>query len=441
MKYPSVLARSLFLKTTNFIKVNGNNKGSCFLKWTVFFVCFMALLSWVTSPGNCCAQDANAPSVGFLIPKNKNGIDERSLIMGFGLFFKEKSLNSSDHFFSKDYEDTEESLLESLADLLKRPNIKAIVAPIDLKASEQVLQAAPLSDVIIFVPHPSVRFVSGELCRPNIFRLAPNTYVSSQPLARWAFLNLGHKVFIVNEDSTVANEQADFFALGMEKIGGSFGDRVIIPKDTANYEPVFERIKEIKPDFVFAALSSQKAPGFVRAFNDQAIAAKIPLIGVETLTSYREPIESMGKLGLGIKTLSCIKNPLELSKSLASESSEPINLDMAAQGYDIANVLYMGMQKGVFKEGSNEGPVEFVSKISVDGPRGKIQFDANREAVVTMNVGHWESGANGELKRVVDERLEQCKSIDFGCGGVGFPDRPEPVSAEANQGLWEDHQQ
>ncbi len=389
----------------------------------------------------CHADDSYTPVVGFMIPKNDEGIDEKSMISGFSLFFREKSANPSQYYIKKYYDDTEESLLESLAELLKNPSVKAIVTPNDLKGAQQVVDAAAISDRLIFVTHPSVRFVSGELCRPNIFRVTPNTYVSSQPLARWAFLNLGHKVFIVNEDSVVANEQADFFALGIEKIGGAFGDRHIIRKDSLGLGVIWDRLREVKPDFVFAALSEETASSFVKAIKDSGMLSNFPLVGVDSLTSFPHPFKTMGDNALGIKTLSSIKNPVDLAKSLAGEMSESVNLEMVAQGYDIANVLFACIQKDVFSDGNNQKPGEFVTKLSLEGLRGVIRFDANGDAVIPMAVGHWESDSSGGFKRIVDEQLEPSRSIDFGCGGVGFPDRPEPLSADSNQGLWEEHQQ
>ncbi len=441
MKQPFSSAGHSFPGKMRFQDFAGRSIYSVFFLKTVALSVFLCLISLIAAPDDCHAEAASTAVVGFLTPKTVDGLDEKSIITGFELFFREKSLNPSAYMLQQKYGPTEESLLESFADLLKRPDVKFVVAPMDIKSAERIVEASAASNVIIFVPHGSVRFVSGELCSPNIFRLRPNTYVSSQPLAKWAFLNLGPKVFIVNDEGLEANEQADFFALGMERIGGSFGDRIKISRGSEDYDAVFDKIKDVRPDFVFAALSRKNSPGFLKAFRDNSAVANIPLIGVESLTSYPEPIKSLGKEGLGIRTLTSMLNPVEFEKSLAGKSGRSLNLEMVAQGYDIASVLYSCIQKGLFAEGASEKPAEYISKLTIDGPRGKIQFDANREAIVPMAVGHWVTDPNGGIKRVVDADLDQCRSIDFGCGGVGFPDRPEQAPVDSNQGLWEEHQQ
>lgn len=152
-------------------------------------------------------------------------------------------------------------------------------------------------------------------------------------------------------------------------------------------------------------------------------------------------MEKLKDLGLGIKTLCSILNPQEFRKKFAGKSSYPADLDMAAQGYDIANVFFSCMHAGCFNDSAQGKMSGFIVNLSIDGARGKTQFDGNREAIIPMSVCHWEQVPGGSLSLVVDERLEPCKSLDFGCGGVGFPDRPEVSSSETNQGLWEEHHQ
>ena len=441
MKHPHVPTEQLVPAEKGFSGFCPHVKRRDIFSLVLAFLFLISLICQISVSSMCHADDLGGPLVGFLIPKNGEGVEEKSLISGFSLFFREKSENPSLRYIQRYYDDSEASLLESLAELMKIPGLKAIVAPYDLKGTQQVIDATAASDLLIFITHPSVRFVSGELCRPNIFRATPNTYVSSQPLARWAFLNLGHKVFIINEDSEVANEQGDFFALGMEKIGGSFGDRYIIRKDSPGYEDIFERIKEVKPDFVFAALSNDSASAFVKAFHDFGTMSKIPLVGSDSLTAYPLPLKSVADKALGIRTLSSVKNPVNLANDLKEETPGAINLEMVAQGYDIANLIFSCIQKGVFSSGQDQKAHEFVMKLSVEGLRGLLRFDANGEAIVPMAVVHWETDPGGGFKRIVDEQPEPFRSIDFGCGCVGFPDRPEPVSAESSQGLWEEHQQ
>lgn len=441
MKFLSRNYVSLPLNETGSWNMSSSEKRTSGLLKKIFFSFFLAAI-FVGSFKLCClASDLKNPMVGFLIPKQEGMSEEASLVAGFEIFFKEKNLDPSIYFKKSEYSNTEESLLESLAELIKNPDVKAIVTPTDLRTAEQVVLGATVSEALIFVTNPAVRFVAGEMCRPNIIRVTPNTYVSSQPLTKWAFLNLGHKVFITGDNTIRGNEQGDFFALGMERIGGSFGDRWMIPADSKSYDQVFEKIEQSKPDFVFAAFSEETAPGFIKAYRSKGLDRKFPLIGTQSLTAYPEPVEKLKDLGLGIKTLCSILNPQEFRKKFAGQSSYPADLDMAAQGYDIANVFFSCLNGGCFDDSSQGKLASFIANLTIDGARGKTQFDGNREAIIPMSVCHWEQGPGGSLSLVVDERLEPCKSLDFGCGGVGFPDRPEVSSSEQNQGLWEEHHQ
>lgn len=441
MKFPYNLPDKIFLDEIGAqIRPNPRNRHGLFSKiiWAVYIALLMTNLGPV-SP--CYADESGIPKVGFLVSKTKQAIEEKSLIMGFQTFFREKSVDPSQYLIVQQYDDSEDSLLSSLANLLKEPNVKILVAPSDLDDSKDVLTAASSSEVLTFVTNPCVRFVSGEICRPNIFRVAPNTYLSSQPLARWALLNIGRKVFITGDDSEPGNELSDFFALGLEKIGGSFGDRIMVPLDSNDFDSVFQKLEESKADFIFAAFSEKTAPKFIKAYTEKNIAEKYPLVGVGSLTAYPEPIKELGKSGLGIRTLCSIKDPIAFGKSIDWKEAGNPDLAMAAQGYYIAGIFYSCLQEKAFEGSSLQKTYEFVSKLTVEGPQGKIQFDANREAILEMEVCHWEHDSNGSLIRVLDEKFDKCHSLDFGCGGVGFPDRPELAQPETGQTLWEEHNQ
>lgn len=409
---------------------------------TVFSLLLVFTLGPFGSKSFCSPSGvADKPLVGFLTPEGEETSKEKSLISGFELFFKERSVDPSDYFVVRKYGNSPDSLLGALAELLKTDKVRVIVTPVELRDALEVVSATAEVKAIVFVTNPAVKFVAGEMCRPNVFRICPNTYVSSQPLAKWAFLNLGHKVFIVNDESPESGEQADFFALGMERIGGSFGDRFVLPKDSSDYDKVFEKLEEIKPDFVFAALSGPMADRFVRTYISKGLAKRFPIIGVGSLTDYPETQNGLEPHWLGIRTLTSIKDPLKLAKSI--EPGMPVHPTpgLVAQGYDIANVFYSCIQSDCFKDDSVDKVIDFISKLTIDGLRGAMAFDANREAIVPMNITHWERDSKTGLIRVVDEVVGPCRSLDFGCGGVGFPDRPELTTPEPNQGLWEEHQQ
>lgn len=390
---------------------------------------------------NCWADSQTQSVVGFMIPKKDPSAREKSLVVGFELYFREKGLDPAKFLATQEYGTSEEEVLEALAELTKSKDVRIIVTPVRLEFAEQVVAGTASAESLVFVTNPAVRFVSGEMCRTNVFRVCPNTYVSSQPLARWAFQNIGRKIFIVNEGTEIASEQADFFALGSEKIGSSFGDRFVVMPDFTKYEKIFEKLEEVKPAFVFAAMSPNISASFVDAYCAKGLEKKYPLIGVESLTAYPDPVSKLKNSGLGIRTLCSLVDPVGLFKAASFGALTSPDLDMVAQGYDIAAVFYSCLNAGCFAESSIEKASQFASKLTLEGPRGNIQFDANHEAVLAMRVSHWEKGADGGLLRVVDEQLEPCRSIDFGCGLVGFPDRPEAASQDVNQGLWEEHQQ
>ncbi len=84
-----------------------------------------------------------------------------------------------------------------------------------------------------------------------------------QPLAAWAVSEIGTKAFITGDNDVQGNEQADFFALGFEKVGGTFVDRVMT--DASKIKEVLGMIHGSDAEFVFAGFKGETARAFLNA--------------------------------------------------------------------------------------------------------------------------------------------------------------------------------
>ena len=71
--------------------------------------------------------------------------------------------------------------------------------------------------------------------------------------------------------------------------------------------------------------------------------------------------------------------------------------------------------------------IGIIEQLEIDGPRGKISFDKNHVPILDVMVQEWKQDGNAIRQRIV-QNLGQQKSLDFGCGRVGFPKRQEVES-------------
>jgi hypothetical protein len=111
----------------------------------------------------------------------------------------------------------------------------------------------------------------------------------------------------------------------------------------------------------------------------------------------------------------------------------------AAQGYDIGTIArHLGQQVDLW---STDFPkvISSLESLDIQGPRGRITFDANHEIVVNMMVQQWNFGGSGPSREVV-AKLEPSRTPDFGCGRIGFPKKLE-IDRPDEEPTWEEKEE
>jgi len=371
------------------------------------------------------AQDSVSARVGFLIPRDgPHNREAKSLADGFELFLKETG-QSSVEILRKDLAPDDANIAELLADLLIKRQVQFLIGPPTLEGSEKCIHGVTGSTAVLFVTHPSVRLVAGELCQNNSFRLLPNTYQSAQPLASWALKNLGRKVFITGQDDSQGNEEADFFAYGFDRVGGSFVDRIMFSENSIKMKSLAESIVKAKPDLVFAAFRHRNAVDFVKTMRTMSVPLLEKTIGPESLQPSTDSIQSQAKNFLGVRTLTWLKHPTELAGRVKKTfGRELFSISSAAEGYDIAQVVCKAVMNSPKVLSDQSELCRFIEDVEIDGPRGKITFDKNHEPIIEAYVQEISASNRSYSYNIVSE-LGKVASLDFGCGKVGFPKKPE----------------
>lgn len=381
------------------------------------------------------ASAAHAVKVGCVLPeKGPLAGEARSLVAGFELFMKERGREEPPvEIVRKDPGPSEENSLEALASLLVDKEVRFLIGPLSLEASEKAIHAVAGAEVIFFVSNPSVRLVAGEMCLSQSFRLCGNTYQCAQPLAPWAIKNIGLKAFLTGTDDWMENEQADFFALGIERGGGMFADRVMVPEGSGGFKEVFEEVRRTQPHFLFASFRDKHAQAFLKAFRNASPRLSQPIIGPCSLVEFPQQPSGEARNAVGLRTLTTIKNPKTIIDLIREKLDRRIShVSRAAEGYDIAQIICRAAKNSGEPSNDLSPTIKAIEEMKVEGFRGKVHFDKNHEAVLNMMVQEWELKDRALHPKIVDD-LGPVASPDFGCGRVGFPKRPDMEPREPEQ--------
>lgn len=376
--------------------------------------------------------------IGFIYPDSgKMEVDAKSFMAGFDLSFDRENHRPVD-VLRKSYKANTDEMEGALDEWIREGKVLFVVLFGDVEGSEKAIKTCAQAKSLLFVTNRSVKLVSGEVCGPNVFRVSPNNYVLSEPLAPWAVQNVGTKVFVTGSDDIDSNEQCDFFAFGFERAGGGFADRLMWDGSPESMTSILATIRNSEADFIFACFGDQDAGNFLKAFNCEDPKSRKKVIGPGTLTSLAVKDNFGVDTILNIPTLTNVINPVSIMSRVRRVSGAGgFSVDRVSEGYNLGQIVNTLAKDSLLKMEDFDSLAKFVLSSKYDGLNGTFTFDKNHDVIADSWVAKWEIKSGGLSQKVV-AALGASASLDFGCGKVGFPNRHDSGSSD-DEGVWEEN--
>jgi hypothetical protein len=162
------------------------------------------------------------------------------------------------------------------------------------------------------------------------------------------------------------------------------------------------------------------------------------IVGPEIFTLFNKMDQAVEETVTGVPTLTNIANVESLRSKISSKSdSMALSISRVAEGYDLAGIIDSLFNGGASGTPDFETLIKAVSNSKINGMRGEFRFDKNHDAVVDSWVVSCAKDSK-ELRRKIFASLGASVSLDFGCGKVGYPSRPNSVPVES-EGVWEEN--
>ncbi|MDB5592890.1 ABC transporter substrate-binding protein [Enterovirga sp.] len=138
---------------------------------------------------------------------------------------------------------------------------------------------------------------------PWVTRMSLSMWHAGYPLGQWAARNGLGRVYTAVSDYTPGHDSEQAFTKGYVDNGGVIAGSVRMPLQNPDFVPFLQRIKDAKPDAVFAFLpAGRQATAFMKAFGDLGLSsAGIKLIGTGDIVTDEE-LPNMGQTPLGVIT-------------------------------------------------------------------------------------------------------------------------------------------
>jgi len=223
---------------------------------------------------------------------------------------------------------------------------------------------------------------------PYLVRFSYTEGQLTAPLADWALKNNIRKVFAIYLDYAPGIDALAGFRSAFTAGGGSMVGEVRVPMGSTDFSAYVQRIRDAKPQAVFAFLTISGAP-FLKAWQE---AGGDPRTGIKIFATGDLTAESslpiFGDSGLGVITA------MNYSAAHKSELNSRLKRDMHAidpsveepdfgsvATYDIMNAIY----KAVGAQHGNVDPDKTLSLIrgmKLESARGPIQIDPQTRDIV-----------------------------------------------------------
>ena len=144
--------------------------------------------------------------------------------------------------------------------------------------------------------------VSVPYLSPYFARVSFTLWQSCYPLGQWAAKKF-KRVYVAVSDFAPGHEAEEAFMRGFKEGGGEIVGNVRIPLANPDFVPYMQRVKDAKPDALFAFNpAGRQATAMMKAYGDLGLdKAGIKYIGPGDITTDEE-LQGMGDVALGVIT-------------------------------------------------------------------------------------------------------------------------------------------
>ncbi len=229
-------------------------------------------------------------------------------------------------------------------------------------------------------------------------------------LARWCVRNGIKNIYAIVADYSSGADTLASMTDAMAQVGGKVIGSVAVPLNTTDYSSYLLRVKDAKPDALFAFVGGGPASiNLVCQFASSGLKNSMKLVGTADLIS-EELMAAQGDGAVGVVTVSNYSPDLgsTLNRAYvkayraALPDATPFDAPsfMSVQAYDALNALDRVV---VAQHGSLDAAktMELVRGMTLESPRGFITIDpATREIRESMYIRRVEV-RNGQIRNVV----------------------------------------
>ncbi len=224
---------------------------------------------------------------------------------------------------------------------------------------------------------------------PYVARFSFTLWQSSHPMGQWAAKRF-KKIYVAVSDFAPGHDAQAGFEKGFKDGGGEIVGAVRIPLANPDFVPFMQRVKDAKPEAVFAFIpAGRQATAMMKAYGDLGLAKEgIKFIGTGDITTDEE-LPNMADVPLGVITMHhysaagdrpANKAFIESWKKEYGANSTPSFMSVGA--WDAMDALFQSIRAQNGKLDADK-TMELVKQYkNANSPRGPIAIDPETRDII-----------------------------------------------------------
>jgi len=251
---------------------------------------------------------------------------------------------------------------------------------------------------------------------PYLARFSFTLWQSSYPLGQWAARKY-KSAYILVSDFGAGHDSEAAFEKGFSDGGGQIVAKVRMPLQSPDFVPFMQRVKDTKPDILFAFIPAGKqATAIMKAYGELGLdKAGIKFIGPGDITTDEE-LPNMGDVALGALTAhhysAAADRPANKAFVAAWRKEYGANSTpnfMAVGAWDAMDAIYQAIREQRGKIDPDKTMEIFKNYTNPNSPRGPIAIDPETRDIVQNEYIREVRKVGGQLANVEIETIPHVK--------------------------------
>ncbi|WP_313054668.1 transporter substrate-binding domain-containing protein [Pseudomonas lopnurensis] len=168
---------------------------------------------------------------------------------------------------------------EKMRELILRHKVISVFGCYTSASRKAVLPTVMSQNNLLFYP----TCYEGAECSQNVICTGPLANQHSKDLIPYMVKNFGKRVFFVGSNYVWPKESNKNAKLWLEQAGGELLGEEYVPLGSSEFGPVLNKIRALKPDFIFSTVVGASDIAFHRQFKQEGFSAdKMPIASLTT---------------------------------------------------------------------------------------------------------------------------------------------------------------